>query len=64
MVAGCRLYHAPLDEAKAPNEFLLYPTGGHGYGLRSEKDVRVWPQAALDWLHRVGVLKERRGAQR
>ncbi len=31
---------AALDGAKAPNEFLLYPTGGHGYGLRSEKDVR------------------------
>ena len=58
-VAGSKLYHAALDEAKAPNEFLLYPTGGHGYGLRSEKDVRVWPQAALDWLHRIGILNAR-----
>jgi hypothetical protein len=41
------------------NEFLLYPTGGHGYGLRSEKDVRVWPQAALDWLRKTGILKAR-----
>jgi acetyl esterase/lipase len=58
-VQGSKLYHAALDEAKAPNEFLLYPTGGHGYGLRSEKDVRAWPQAALEWLHKVGVLKAR-----
>ena len=61
-VNGSKLYHAALDEAKAPNEFLLYPTGGHGYGLRSEKDVRVWPQAALVWLHKVGVLKARPAA--
>lgn len=61
-VQGSKLYHAALDGAKAPNEFLLYPTGGHGYGPRSEKDVRVWPQAALEWLHKVGVLKARGAA--
>lgn len=61
-VNGSKLYHAALDEAKAPNEFLLYPTGGHGYGLRSEKDVRVWPQAALVWLHKIGILKARPAA--
>lgn len=55
-VGGSKLYHAALDAAKVRNEFLLYPTGGHGYGLRSEKDVRVWPQAALDWLHKIGIL--------
>ena len=54
-VAGCKLYHAALDTAKVPNAFLLYATGGHGYGLRSDKEVRVWPQAALDWLHKVGI---------
>lgn len=54
-VNGSKLYHAALDAAKVPNEFLLYPTGGHGYGLHSEKDVRVWPQAALDWLHNIGI---------
>jgi len=56
-VQGSKLYQAALDAAKAPNEFLLYPTGGHGYGLRSEKGVRVWPQAALDWLHKIGILQ-------
>jgi acetyl esterase/lipase len=61
-VNGSKLYHAALDEAKAPNKFLLYPTGGHGYGLRSEKDVRAWPQAALDWLHKLGILKTRQAA--
>lgn len=61
-VTGSKVYHAALREAKVPNEFLLYHTGGHGYGLRSEKDVRAWPQAALDWLHKIGVLKARQAA--
>lgn len=56
---GSKVYHAALDAAKVPNELLLYPTGGHGYGLRSERDVRVWPQAALDWLRKVRILKAR-----
>lgn len=54
-VAGCKLYHAALEDAKVPNEFHLYPTGGHGYGLRSDKDVRDWPQAALEWLRKIGI---------
>jgi acetyl esterase/lipase len=58
-VAGCKIYHAALDEAKVPNEFLLYRTGGHGYGLRSDKDARAWSQAALDWLVKIGVKKSR-----
>jgi acetyl esterase/lipase len=54
-VPGSRLYHAALDEAKVPNELLLYPTGGHGYGLRCTKDARAWPEHALDWLHKIGI---------
>ena len=54
-VAGSRLYAAALGEAKVPHELKLYPTGGHGYGLRSTKDARVWPQDALRWLQEIGV---------
>ncbi len=54
-VTGSKVYHAALDKAKVPNRFLLYATGGHGYGLRSEKEVRAWPQAALEWLHKIGI---------
>jgi acetyl esterase/lipase len=54
-VPGSKLYHAALDEAKAPNEFLLYPTGGHGYGLHCDRDARAWPDATLQWLRKVGV---------
>lgn len=54
-VMGCKIYRAALEAAKIPNEFLLYPDGGHGYGLRSDKAVRVWPQATLAWLHKIGI---------
>ena len=54
-VAGTKLYDAALIEAKIPHKFILYPTGGHGYGLRSTKDARAWPQAAIDWFHQIGV---------
>jgi len=54
-VLGGKLYHAALDAAKVPNEFLLYQNGGHGFALRSDKEPRVWPQAALAWLHKIGV---------
>ena len=56
-VLGCKIYHAALDNAKITNKFLLYPTGGHGYGLRSDKAVKTWPEDALVWLREVKILK-------
>jgi rhamnogalacturonan endolyase len=53
-IAGSKLYHAALDEAKHPNEFLLYPTGGHGYGLHCEREAKAWPDAALVWMRKNG----------
>ncbi|QDU28573.1 Acetylxylan esterase precursor [Anatilimnocola aggregata] len=54
-VIGSKVYHAALDEAKVAHEFKLYPTGGHGYGLHSTKDARIWPEDALKWLQKVGI---------
>lgn len=54
-IVGSKLYHAALDRAKVSHEFLNYPTGGHGYGLRGMGAARVWPQATLQWLHKTGV---------
>jgi acetyl esterase/lipase len=51
-IAGSKRYDAALTEAKRPHEFRLYPTGGHGYGLRSDKEARAWPEAALAWMTR------------
>lgn len=50
-VPGSRLYAAALAAKNIPHELLVYPTGGHGYGLRSTGDARVWPEACLTWLH-------------
>ena len=58
-VTGGKLYAAALDEAKVLNKFLLYATGGHGYGLRSTKDAKAWSQSALDWLRKIGIMKAR-----
>jgi acetyl esterase/lipase len=50
-------YAMALKAAKVPVEMHLYPTGGHGYGLRPTKDyVTTWPQRAADWLKSRGLL--------
>ena len=50
-------YAIALKEAKVPFELHVYPTGGHGYGLRPTKDnVTTWPQRAYDWMKARGLL--------
>jgi acetyl esterase/lipase len=51
-VVGSKIYHAALLEAQVPHEFLLYPTGGHGYGLHCDRDAKAWPEHTLAWLSR------------
>jgi hypothetical protein len=36
----------------------LYPSGGHGYGLRpSDQLVSTWPERAAEWLRSRGLLE-------
>lgn len=50
-------YSLALQAAKVPMELHVYPTGGHGYGLRrTEAAVTTWPDRAADWLRSRGVL--------
>jgi len=50
-------YAMALKEAKVPFELHVYPTGGHGYGLRPTKDfVTTWPKRAADWMKGRGIL--------
>lgn len=50
-----------LKRAGVPAELHIYPTGGHGYGLRpTEETVTTWPQRCADWLKRQGLLGGRR----
>jgi acetyl esterase/lipase len=51
-------YYLALKNAKVSAELHIYPTGGHGYGLRPGKDfVTTWPQRAADWMKGLGVLE-------
>lgn len=54
-VAGSKLYDAALIEAKRAHQFLLYPTGGHGYGLHCEREAKAWPDATIAWLEKIGA---------
>lgn len=53
-------YYAALRNAKVPAEMHLYPSGGHGYGLRrTEKMVTTWPLRAEEWMRSIGALGAR-----
>ena len=46
-----------IREAGGSAELHVYPTGGHGYGLRETNElVTRWPALAQEWLRRVEVL--------
>src|SRR5262249_31794026 len=50
-------YYAALRNARVPAEMHVYPTGGHGYGLRpSPQTVTAWPKRAEEWLRSLGVI--------
>jgi acetyl esterase/lipase len=50
-------YAMALKEAKVPFDLHVYPTGGHGYGLRRTKEyVTTWPGRAEDWMRSRGLL--------
>ncbi|HEV2391055.1 MAG TPA: alpha/beta hydrolase [Verrucomicrobiae bacterium] len=58
-VENVLFYAAALRKARVPFELHVYPTGGHGYGLRSTKNlVTTWPQRATDWMRSRGLLGE------
>ena len=48
-----------LKRAGVPCEVHMYPTGGHGYGLRrTESSATTWPDRAAEWLAASGWLKK------
>jgi len=51
-------YATALKNAKIKAELHVYPTGGHGYGLRpSPNMVSHWPDRAAEWMKAQGLLK-------
>jgi len=60
-VESALVYYLALKNAGVPAEMHLYPTGGHGYGLRrTADDVTTWPDRAADWLRTGGWLTRTR----
>lgn len=57
-VVGSRLYSRALSDAGKTHTFKLYATGGHGYGLHSEGEASVWPEAAAEWLRHSGMIRQ------
>jgi acetyl esterase/lipase len=58
-VENALFYALALKNAKVPCELHVYPTGGHGYGLRPNgKAVTTWPQRAADWMGALGLLEK------
>ncbi|MEO8352239.1 MAG: alpha/beta hydrolase [Chthoniobacteraceae bacterium] len=52
-------YYAALQKSKVPAELHIYPTGGHGYGLRpTDLDVTRWSDRAADWMKSQGLLRQ------
>jgi acetyl esterase/lipase len=56
-VENALFYTLALKQAKVPVELHIYPTGGHGYGLRPSKHlVTTWPERASEWMRGRGLL--------
>ena len=52
-------YYYALKEAGVASAMHLYPSGGHGYGLRNTGDlVNEWPFRAVSWLRDIGMLEK------
>jgi acetyl esterase/lipase len=50
-VENALVYAAALQKEKVPFELHIYPTGGHGYGLRkTDVPVTTWPDRLQDWF--------------
>lgn len=48
-----------LKRAKVSSEVHLYPTGGHGYGLRrNQHQATLWPQRAAEWMKSCGLFEK------
>jgi acetyl esterase/lipase len=53
------VYAAALQKEKVPYALHIYPTGGHGYGLRrTDEPVTTWPDRLEEWLNSRGISRK------
>lgn len=43
-------YYTGLLENKVPSEMLIYPAGGHGFGMYNSTTHDLWLEHAIQWL--------------
>ena len=56
-VENALYYYLALKNAEVPSELHLYPSGGHGFGLRrTEALVTSWNDRAAEWMKAGGWL--------
>jgi acetyl esterase/lipase len=54
------VYYIALKNAGVPAELLLYPLGGHAFGLRrTQHPITEWPQSLETWLGTIGMIATR-----
>jgi acetyl esterase/lipase len=60
-VENAYAYALALKNAKVKAEVHVFPTGGHGYGLRKSSNPvsTAWPALATDWMKAQGLLTPR-----
>lgn len=50
-------YYLAIKNAKVSGELHIFPTGGHGYGIRpSAHAVSHWPERTEQWMRATGLL--------
>ena len=58
-VENALVYTAALQKEKVPVELHVYPTGGHGYGLRkTDEPVTSWPERLEEWFQARGLSRK------
>ena len=52
-------YYLALKSVGVEGELHIYPSGGHGYGLRpTNHAVTSWPDRAARWLKSMGIISD------
>ena len=55
-VKGTKAFTSKLKKLGSDVQWKIWNEGGHGYGVRSQKEVKVWPNVMIDWLRQKGIL--------
>ncbi|MBP5641258.1 MAG: alpha/beta hydrolase [Victivallales bacterium] len=57
-VKGSKALIAKMTEMGLDIQWKIWHGGGHGYGLRSQKEVKDWPNVMVEWFKSKGILQK------